>query len=85
YWTPRRLALDIRGLTVRSKDVHEDIKGPSVSAPEQAIQGFLRRVQLCRNIAKLVERGVVIRAKRQRHLEIELSESFRTAAVDGCA
>ncbi|NKE75726.1 glycine--tRNA ligase subunit beta [Ochrobactrum sp. MC-1LL] len=46
YWTPRRLALDIRGLTVRSKDVHEDIKGPSVTAPEQAIQGFLRKAGL---------------------------------------
>ncbi|PWL19151.1 glycine--tRNA ligase subunit beta [Falsochrobactrum shanghaiense] len=46
YWTPRRLALDIRGLTVRSKDVHEDIKGPSVSAPEQAIAGFLRKAGL---------------------------------------
>ncbi|KAB2729609.1 glycine--tRNA ligase subunit beta [Brucella intermedia] len=46
YWTPRRLALDIRGLTMRSKDVHEDIKGPSVTAPEQAIQGFLRKAGL---------------------------------------
>ncbi len=46
YWTPRRLTLDIRGLTVRSKDVREDIKGPSVSAPEAAIQGFLRKAGL---------------------------------------
>ncbi|YBV98252.1 glycine--tRNA ligase subunit beta [Phyllobacteriaceae bacterium JZ32] len=46
YWTPRRLALDIRGLTIRSRDVHEDIKGPSVSAPEQAVQGFLRKAGL---------------------------------------
>ncbi|MCL7997848.1 glycine--tRNA ligase subunit beta [Brucella sp. 21LCYQ03] len=46
YWTPRRLTLDIRGLTVRSKDVHEDVKGPSVTAPEQAIQGFLRKAGL---------------------------------------
>ncbi|MDR6431636.1 glycine--tRNA ligase subunit beta [Brucella pseudogrignonensis] len=46
YWTPRRLALDIRGLTVRSKDVHEDVKGPSVTAPEQAIAGFLRKAGL---------------------------------------
>ncbi len=46
YWTPRRLALDIRGLTIRSKDVHEDIKGPSVSAPEAAVQGFLRKAGL---------------------------------------
>ena len=45
-WTPRRLTLDIRGLTVRSKDVHEDIKGPSVTAPEAAIQGFLRKAGL---------------------------------------
>ena len=28
YWTPRRLALDIRGLTARSKDVREERKGP---------------------------------------------------------
>lgn len=46
YWTPRRLALDIRGLTARSRDTHEDIKGPSTKAPEQAIQGFLRKAGL---------------------------------------
>ncbi|AGB47463.1 glycyl-tRNA synthetase, tetrameric type, beta subunit [Mesorhizobium australicum WSM2073] len=46
YWTPRRLTLDIRGLTARSKDIHEDIKGPSTSAPEQAVQGFLRKAGL---------------------------------------
>jgi len=46
YWTPRRLTLDVRGLTVRSKDVHEDVKGPSVTAPEQAIAGFLRKAGL---------------------------------------
>ncbi len=46
YWTPRRLTLDIRGLTARSKDVHEDIKGPSTSAPDQAVQGFLRKAGL---------------------------------------
>ncbi|WP_429931780.1 glycine--tRNA ligase subunit beta [Agrobacterium vitis] len=42
YWTPRRLVLDIRGLTARSADVKEERKGPSVSAPEKAIEGFLR-------------------------------------------
>ncbi len=46
YWTPRRLTLDIRGLTARSKDIHEDRKGPSVNAPEQAIAGFLRSAGL---------------------------------------
>ncbi|MGO4447359.1 glycine--tRNA ligase subunit beta [Phyllobacterium sp. TAF24] len=46
YWTPRRLTLDIRGLTARSKDVHEDRKGPGVNAPEAAISGFLRSAGL---------------------------------------
>ena len=46
YWTPRRLALDVRGLTARSRDVSEERKGPSTKAPEQAIQGFLRSAGL---------------------------------------
>ncbi|MER9068397.1 glycine--tRNA ligase subunit beta [Mesorhizobium sp. M0902] len=46
YWTPRRLALDIRGLTARSKDISEEIKGPSTKAPEPAVQGFLRKAGL---------------------------------------
>ena len=46
YWTPRRLTLDIRGLTARSRDAAEERKGPSTKAPEQAIQGFLRSAGL---------------------------------------
>ncbi|KGF67669.1 glycyl-tRNA synthetase subunit beta [Hoeflea sp. BAL378] len=46
YWTPRRLTLDIRGLTARSKDVREEIKGPSTKAPEQALAGFMRKAGL---------------------------------------
>ncbi|UVC10022.1 glycine--tRNA ligase subunit beta [Rhizobium sp. TH2] len=42
YWTPRRLTLDIRGLTAHSADLREEKKGPSTSAPQQAIDGFLR-------------------------------------------
>lgn len=42
YWTPRRLALDIRGLTARSADVREERKGPRTDANEKAIEGFLR-------------------------------------------
>ncbi|MCL6706131.1 glycine--tRNA ligase subunit beta [Pseudomonas sp. R2.Fl] len=42
YWTPRRLTLDIRGLSARSADIREEKKGPSVGAPQQAIDGFLR-------------------------------------------
>ena len=46
YWTPRRLTLDLRGVTARSKDVREEIKGPSTKAPPQAIEGFLRKAGL---------------------------------------
>jgi glycyl-tRNA synthetase beta chain len=46
YWTPRRLTLDVRGLTARSRDVNEEKKGPSTKAPEQAIAGFLRSAGL---------------------------------------
>jgi len=42
YWTPRRLTLDIRGLTARSADVREERKGPRRDANAQAIEGFLR-------------------------------------------
>ncbi|MEO1701168.1 MAG: glycine--tRNA ligase subunit beta [Pseudomonadota bacterium] len=42
YWTPRRLTLDIRGVTARSADLVEERKGPKVGAPEKALQGFLR-------------------------------------------
>ena len=42
YWTPRRLTLDIRGVTSRSADTAEERKGPRVDAPQKAIEGFLR-------------------------------------------
>ena len=42
YWTPRRLTLDLRGLTARSKDIREERKGPRTDAPEKAVEGFLR-------------------------------------------
>ena len=42
YWTPRRLTLDLRGLTAKSASIREEKKGPRTDAPEQAIAGFLR-------------------------------------------
>jgi len=42
HWTPRRLVLDLRGLTARSADISEEKKGPRTDAPQQAIDGFLR-------------------------------------------
>ncbi|WP_019220590.1 glycine--tRNA ligase subunit beta [Bartonella senegalensis] len=46
YWTPRRLTLDIRGLSIRSKDTHEERKGPSTKSPQHVIDGFLRATGL---------------------------------------
>src|ERR1700754_1600520 len=46
YWTPRRLTLDIRGMTARSADTREEKKGPRTDAPQAAIDGFLRAAGL---------------------------------------
>ncbi len=51
YWTPRRLTLDIRGLTARSADQREERKGPRTDAPEGAIAGFCA-VQACHRFPK---------------------------------
>jgi glycyl-tRNA synthetase beta chain len=44
YVTPRRLALVVDGLPASTPERVEEIKGPRVGAPEQAVQGFLRKV-----------------------------------------
>ncbi|WP_455479667.1 glycine--tRNA ligase subunit beta [Bartonella sp. B23] len=46
YWTPRRLTLDIRGLSMRSKDIQEERKGPNTKSPQHVIDGFLRATGL---------------------------------------
>ena len=46
FSTPRRLVLSVEGLTSESRPVREDRKGPSTTAPEQAIEGFLRSTGL---------------------------------------
>jgi glycyl-tRNA synthetase beta chain len=46
FSTPRRLVLSVEGLTVESRPVREERKGPSVSAPAQAVEGFLRSTGL---------------------------------------
>jgi glycyl-tRNA synthetase beta chain len=42
FSTPRRLALSVHGLPARQPDQREEKKGPRVSAPEKAIEGFLK-------------------------------------------
>ena len=46
FSTPRRLVLSVEGLTAESRPVREERKGPSVSAPAQAVEGFLRSTGL---------------------------------------
>ena len=46
FSTPRRLVLSVEGLTAESRAVREERKGPSVSAPAQAVEGFLRSTGL---------------------------------------
>jgi len=42
----RRLTLVAEGLPEAQKDRHEDVKGPRTSAPDQALEGFLRKTGL---------------------------------------
>ncbi|NAZ35785.1 glycine--tRNA ligase subunit beta [Rubellimicrobium sp. CFH 75288] len=46
FATPRRLALAVEGLAPRSRPRREERRGPSTTAPEAAIQGFLRATGL---------------------------------------
>ncbi|MBL6952663.1 MAG: glycine--tRNA ligase subunit beta [Alphaproteobacteria bacterium] len=48
YVTPRRLVLHITGLPLAQPDVREERRGPSVEAPDKAIEGFLRGCGLTR-------------------------------------
>jgi len=60
YATPRRLALRVTGVPVRSKDVEEERKGPRVGAPEQAVAGFLKAAGL----SSLAEAEIVTDPKK---------------------
>ena len=57
FATPRRLALIARGLPLETTAVSEELKGPRSSAPDQAIDGFLKKTGLARK--DLVERDGV--------------------------
>lgn len=47
--TPRRLALIARDLPAATHAVREETKGPATSAPEQALEGFLRKTGLTKD------------------------------------
>ncbi|MDD8021730.1 MAG: glycine--tRNA ligase subunit beta [Paracoccaceae bacterium] len=46
FSTPRRLVLALEGLSEHSPTLREERKGPATSAPEKAIEGFLRATGL---------------------------------------
>lgn len=60
YAGPRRLTLVIDGLPAATPDRSEELKGPKTSAPEQALEGFLRKTGLTRE--QLTERDGVLYA-----------------------
>ncbi len=47
--TPRRLALIAKDLPETTEAVREETKGPATSAPEQALEGFLRKTGLTKD------------------------------------
>ncbi|WP_372706581.1 glycine--tRNA ligase subunit beta [Brevundimonas sp.] len=51
---PRRLTLVVEGLPTATPNREEDVRGPRATAPEQALEGFLRKTGLAR--ADLTER-----------------------------
>ncbi len=55
--TPRRLALIARNLPLSTEAVSEELKGPKLGAPPQALEGFLRKTGLTQ--AQLTERDGV--------------------------
>ncbi len=58
--TPRRLVLIARGLPVATAAISEELKGPRVGAPPQALEGFLRKTGLSED--QLTERDGVFYA-----------------------
>ena len=46
YSTPRRLTLFMSGLPEKAPDISEERKGPRIDATQQALDGFLRSVDL---------------------------------------
>ncbi|WP_396594163.1 glycine--tRNA ligase subunit beta [Brevundimonas sp. R86498] len=58
YAGPRRLTLVIEGLPAATPDRSEELKGPRANAPEQALEGFLRKTGLTRD--RLTERDGVL-------------------------
>jgi glycyl-tRNA synthetase beta chain len=83
YSTPRRLALIAREVAEATEAGREEVKGPRISAPPQALEGFLRKTGLTKD--RLDERDGVYFATIERAgcpaSEI-LSDTVRRIVVD---
>jgi len=53
YYTPRRLTLHITGLDLESAATSEEKRGPKTSAPEQALNGFLKSTGLSKEALEM--------------------------------
>ncbi|AKS45526.1 glycyl-tRNA synthetase beta chain [Octadecabacter temperatus] len=57
FFTPRRLALSVEGLSAESPDTREERKGPKVGAPDGAIDGFCRGAGVSRDSLEARDTG----------------------------
>lgn len=53
--SPRRLALIVEGLPKETKAIIEEIKGPQITAPKEAIEGFLAKYSITLSDCKIQE------------------------------
>src|SRR5262245_25821188 len=60
FATPRRLTLVVEGVPAKSPDISEERKGPRVTAPEQAIAGFVKSAGL-----RSIEDAQVVRDEKK--------------------
>ncbi|RZI38357.1 glycine--tRNA ligase subunit beta, partial [Herbaspirillum sp. HC18] len=75
YATPRRLTLMVEGVPETSPDVREEIKGPRVDAPEQAIAGFLKKA----GIASIKDAEIASDAKKGDYYVARIAKAGRPA------
>lgn len=75
YWTPRRLCLDIRGLSAFSQEKIIERKGPSVNAPQTALLGFARSCGL----ASLDEAHIIEDTKKGKYYLAKIKQKGRSA------
>src|SRR5690242_766058 len=64
FSTPRRLVLIARDVAGATEAAREELKGPRANAPEQALEGFLRKTGLTRG--QLEERDGIFYAVIER-------------------